>query len=465
MHKKNFIEKHRSLSEFFIKGESAARVWDGIGSAFGLVNSFFIISALSLYQFGLYQLVLAFIELVGSFNLDLFDGVVSVEMRRYFNSGNVAIAKRIFKEYAVVKIMVAVLMTLGVFLGANWAAGHYGSDIALFIKIASLIFIIAALQSLERIIIKNSFSMIYYSSGGIREVVKFFLLAGVVFYGHLGITKVLVIHILGWLGSLIFTSFFFWRIYKNLWLKVDSVQGFFLNGLAKAHGKWVSVRYMLTKFSKNTTPWFIKFFVNTEAVAIYSLAYNLIAFIQEFFPVNALSWIFLMKMDNKNEMGYIFRRSAKYLFWFGILAGLGSLVFVPWVVNIIFPKYYNAWPLFRIMLLVFPIFGVYKILKEVLTTLREYKILTLRIPAEAVANIASLVLFLPALGLIGASIAYVVVYVARILFFYPSLTRLHPNFRIKIKDLFSFDEDDIVFIKKLWRRFLFTFHSFSLKHK
>ncbi len=453
------------MSEFSIKGESVIRVWDGVGSAFSLANSFFIISALSLYQFGLYQLVLAFIELVGSFNLDLFDGAVSVEIRRYANSGRLGAAKRIFKEYAVVKIIVAVLMTIGVFLGANWAAGYYGSDIALFIKIASLIFIITAFQSLERIILKNSFSLVYYSAGGVREAVKFFILTGVVFYGHLDITKVLVIHILGWLGSLIFTSFFFWRIYKNLWLKVDLAKGFLLNGLAKAHGKWVSLRYMVTKFSKNTAPWFVKFFVNTEAVAIYSLAYNLVAFIQEFFPVNALAWIFLMKIDNKDEMGYIFRRSTKYLFWFGILAGLGSLVFVPWIVNLIFPKYYNAWPLFRIMLLVFPIFGVYKILKEVLTTLREYKILTLRLPIEVIINIVSLAIFLPVFGLIGAGVAYVVLYLARILFFYPSLIRLHPNFRIKVKDLFSFDEDDIVFIKKFWRQFLLMFRSFSLKHR
>ena len=90
-------------------------MWDLVGSAFSLINSFFIIQALSLYQFGLYQLVLAFIGLVNSFNLDLFDTVVNVEIRRYFNSGKIAVAKRILKEYAVVKIVVAILMTIGVF--------------------------------------------------------------------------------------------------------------------------------------------------------------------------------------------------------------------------------------------------------------------------------------------------------------------------------------------------------------
>ncbi|MEK7564693.1 MAG: polysaccharide biosynthesis C-terminal domain-containing protein [Patescibacteria group bacterium] len=466
MRNKSFVGKHGSLGEFLIKGESVTRMWDLVGSAFSLINSFFIIQALSLYQFGLYQLVLAFIGLVNSFNLDLFDTVVNVEIRRYFNSGKIAVAKRILKEYAVVKIVVAILMTIGVFLGANLVAHYYGSDVAQFIRIASFIFLITTFQNIEMIVLKNSFSMIYYSAGGIREVFKFFLLFGVVFYSYLDISKILVIHILGLLGSLVFTSFFFWRIYSNLWLKVISAKGFFLNGLAKAHGKWVSLRFLLAKFSSgNINPWLIKFFINTEAVAIYFLAYNLVAFIQEFFPVNALSWIFLMKIDDKNEMGYIFKRSAKYLFWFGVLAGLFSLAAVPWIVNIIFPKFHDAWPIFKVMLVVFPIFGVYKIIKEVLSTLREYKTLTLRMPIESLVNLIFLAVLLPLFGLMGAAIAYVAVYVARILFFYPALIRLHPNFKIKTKDIFSFNDDDIIFIKKIYQKFLSTFRSFFLRYR
>ncbi len=465
MQNKSFIEKGRSLGEFFIKGESVIRVWDMVGSGFMLINSFFIIRALSLYQFGSYQLVLVFIGLVDSFNLDLFDGVVSVEMRHHSNDSRLDIVKRILEEYAIVKIAVAVIMTLGVFFGASWAASHYGSDIGLFVKIMSPFFVISTLQSLEKQILKNSFSLIYYSGGCIREIVKFFFLIIAFFYGHLGIAVILIIHMLGLLGSLVFTSVFFWRIYKNYFLGLDSAKGFFLKSLIKAHGKWVSIRYIVAKFSSNVTPWFIKFFINTEGVAIYSLAYNLIAFIQEFFPVNGLPWIFLMKIDNKDEMGYIFRRFVKYLFWFGTLVGLLALAFVPPIVNLIFPKYHDTWPLFRLMLLVFPVFGVYKIIKEVLTILREYKILTLRLPIEAAANIASLVIFLSLFGLIGAALAYIALYLARIIFFYPALKRLHPNFRIKIKDLFRFDKDDAFFLKKFWKQLNFILSDYLSKLK
>ena len=155
MRNKSFVGKHGSLGEFLIKGESVTRMWDLVGSAFSLINSFFIIQALSLYQFGLYQLVLAFIGLVNSFNLDLFDTVVNVEIRRYFNSGKIAVAKRILKEYAVVKIVVAILMTIGVFLGANLVAHYYGSDVAQFIRIASFIFLITTFQKIEMIVLKN----------------------------------------------------------------------------------------------------------------------------------------------------------------------------------------------------------------------------------------------------------------------------------------------------------------------
>ena len=49
MRNKSFVGKHGSLGEFY-KGESVTRMWDLVGSAFSLINSFFIIQALSLYN-------------------------------------------------------------------------------------------------------------------------------------------------------------------------------------------------------------------------------------------------------------------------------------------------------------------------------------------------------------------------------------------------------------------------------
>ena len=95
-------------------------------------------------------------------------------------------------------------MTIGVFC-ANLVAHYYGSDVAQFIRIASFIFNYY-FSEYRNDCFKNSFSMIYYSAGGIWEVFKFFFYLSC-FYSYLDISKILVIHILGLLGSLVFTSF------------------------------------------------------------------------------------------------------------------------------------------------------------------------------------------------------------------------------------------------------------------
>ena len=208
-------------------------------------------------------------------------------------------------------------------------------------------------------------------------------------------------------------------------------------------------------------PWLVKFFINTEAVAFYSLALNAVAFLESFMPLAGLSSILGLKADNRNEMAFIFKRSFKYALWIGVLLSLIGFVLLPLVLGFIFPKYTDSIPVLRVMLLALPFYGIYKILKSTLSVLREHRVLAMRILNEMLILLLGPVILLPAAGLAGAGLIYIAMYVERSWFFYRELVGKYRDFRIKARHLVEFDEVDKIFLVKGIRSFLRVVKSFS----
>lgn len=451
-------EIKKPLSHYFLKGEALSRFYSLATTGVGLVNSFFIITYLSVFHFGLYQLLLAFIGILGSFNVGLLDSIVGVDIRRYLNVGKLDFAKRLFLENAAVKIAFAILLTVTVFLGANLIADYYGEDIALFIKIAGALILIRALETVEATFLKSVFSFAHWSFPAIREIVKLILILSFIFFHRFTILEVMIAHVSSEAASLLFiTLYVFAGKYRKAFGAVKAVKEILLLNIVKVYGKWTFLRYGFSKISKNLMPWFIKFFVNTEAVAFYSLALNIVAFIENLLPLSGLGPIFLLKADRKDELAFIFRSSAKYTVWAGLAALVVAFLLVPPAVAFIFPKYTPAIPLFNIMILAMPVYGLYKVLKSILSVLREHQLLAMRILNEILVIFFGSLILLPIFGVLGAGMVYVATYLERVWFFYSRMIKKYPDFKFKIKNLFKFSEEDKDLMRRIIRQSLSLF--------
>ncbi len=448
-------DQKKPLLHYFLKGEFLKRIFDNTATAVGLVNSFFIIHTLSVFQFGLYQLVLAFVNLLDNFNLEFIDSVVTVDVRRYLNVGKLAAAKRLFLDNAYLKMPLAVLSALAVFAGARVISGFYGADIALFIQISGLLLITGAIQAVETIFLKSILSYSFWSFPAVREISKLAIIVGFLMFGHLTILQVIIAHVSAEAASVLVVGIYALVKYFQSFGKVIAQKEHLIGGLFRGYGKWATIRFLAAKVSKSTAPFFIKFFINTEAVGFYSLAVNLITFVQNIMPLDGLAPIMGLKADNKDQLGFIFQRAVKYTFWLGGILTIFGWIAVPPVLVFLFPKYLPAIPLFRIMLLAMPIYGFYKILKNTLTVLREYRILTMRIINETLMTPLSSVVFLPLFGILGAGVVYVVVYLERVWFFYSRLFRAYPELRIKFRSFIKFDKVDRELTRKLISRVMF----------
>lgn len=445
----------KPLSHYVVKAEVLKRIFDVSSQAISLLNSYFIISSLSVYAFGFYQLVLAFIGLLRSGSMQLFDGLVTVEMRRYFNAQKLAFAKRIFLENVVARLVLAVIMAAAVFFGADIIAGFYGKDIAIFIKIASALLILRAAQSIFSIFSQSVISFADQSLGAIREFIKLLLIIGFILFSQLGILEVIIAHVTAeGITMIFFAIFIFAKKYRQAFRNIKAHPGNLMWGIVKTHGSRVFLIYGLKSVLRNIMPWIVNFYLSVEAVAFYSVALNLAAFVQDFLPFAGIKPILILKAGKVEELCVIFGRGLKYTLWIGTIYFAVAFFAVPPVLAFIFPKYVPAIPVFLLMISVLPIYGALKLINTTIGVLREYGILAQRVMNEILVMVIGSAIFLPVFGLTGIGLVYIAMRLERMWFLYGQLIKRYPIFKVKIKNLIQFDSIDKEFAVKSFRQLL-----------
>lgn len=442
-------QKSQSFSKRYIRGELLMQFWNAAVKAFSLTNSFFILTALSVYQFGLYQLILSILAVVENFSSGLFDEIVVNDTARGLAEDRPGEAKRLFREFAIFKISFGALLTAGLFFGADLVALRYGKDIGMFMRIASFLLVIETTKTVQEMFFFSTVSFSGVGTQAFQEFCKLAILGWFFWIGAIiGVREVLIATVGAAFAALAFSSFFFLREYRRVFGAVRMSPERMLRRAFRRYGPRVALRYSAAKIIKNIRPWVIKFFLNTEAVAFYTLAINLISLAQSIFPISMISRLLPWEVGNRERLRYIFTRSVKYVLWGGTAVAAASFIFVPPIIGFLFPKYGPALPLFRSMLLILPLYGVYKIHKSILVVLREQNILTARIVAEVFMVTGLNAILLPLIGLFGVAAEYTITYAWRAFLFHYSLEKAHPYLGIRMKSLVTFDVDDRRFFGK-----------------
>lgn len=439
-----------SFSRRYVRGELTAQFWNVVVKGVSLANSFLVLTALTVYQFGLYQLVLAAIAIADNLSAGLFDDVVVNDTARGLAEQRHAQAKRLFNEFALYKVIVGAILAALMFFGAGEIGAYYGKDIAVFLQIASFLVILEAIRAVQDLFFTASRSLSAFAIPAIQEIAKFLLLAGFIFLGTLGIRETLQATVIAAFIALLFASWRFLREYRRAFRGVLAHRQGQLRAAVSRYGTPVLIRYGFSRVTKNVRPWLIKFFVNTEAVALYTLAINLITLAQSVFPITMISRLLPWEAGDERRLAYIFRRSVKYVFWGGTAVAVLGFLFVPPIITAIFPKYAPAMPLFWVLTATLPFYGVYKIQKSLLLVLREQKILTARLVTESFLVIGLNIVLLPIIGVLGTAVEYVVTYGWRVFLFHRMIAKAHPGLRLKPVSLFSVDPDDRRYAGKLF---------------
>ena len=95
----------KSLTAEALKGTVFLGSWGTLSQVIGIVNSFIVLYLLTIYEYGLYVLVLAIIGFASSILFESMDQLVATDIMIERGKGELSKAKKIFQEYFITKII------------------------------------------------------------------------------------------------------------------------------------------------------------------------------------------------------------------------------------------------------------------------------------------------------------------------------------------------------------------------
>jgi O-antigen/teichoic acid export membrane protein len=445
---KSMLKPNFSFSKKFLSGEAHFGFWAVISKLIGLITTFFLISALSVYQYGVFQLLLSIFSILSSV-VAIGAGVVSNDINRFIGLGKEAEAKKLFFQYNGVRLAVGLILSAGLFFGPAFLGDTYKPDFILLLKLVSIIVFLETIYTLPKSLL--GMRLMFNYSASRSSMYKFFqagFLAYFFFFSSLTVKEALLSLIVGSVSSLIFLISPTLKAYRP-WQGVIMAKENILVKIFRAHGKWDVVNQFVSKFVSNAQIWLIKIFISTEAVAIYSVAQTMIGTIVGFFPTKTLGTLIPQAIGDKAKLQRIFEYGNKYLVILSIIMGVGAAITGPIAIHLIFPKYIPSLPYFLVLLFGLPITAIGSVITVFIIAMRRQKYLVYQKVLKAITALPMILLMI-FFGLWGL-VAYQLVFSFLLcLSIYRFVRPIPPGFRLEWHNFFRFGAEDKVFIKRFW---------------
>ncbi len=440
------------FSKLFIRGEASFGTWNIVGKGLALTNSLIVIKYLSMYEYGVYQLVLAFSGLMGSFFLKIFTTVTLNDILRFIGEQREDLAKRLYHQYALLKIIISIIVFFFVYTGADIIAEYYDENVASFFRIISFMFLVDTIYNLIKIVLEARLRLnLIASRPAVYQFIRLTLLLGAIFIlDKFGIKEILTIHVLSATIALLVITRSFWEQYM-LWSDVYSSRENVLLNILKTHGKWSIIRPMVAGFSDNVRPWLIKLFVNTEAVAIVSVASVMLAAVKSILPVNTLTYLVPLRIGDKKQSRKVLSHGLKYMALLSIIIGIVASIGAAYLVPIFIPQYNNALGIFFAMLVSLPLSGVGSVVATFLIAMRKQKYLFYQMIFKSIFTLTATIALLPIFGIWGIAIETVATAFFVLLLIYAYVKKFGGlGFAIDWRAIFSFTKTDKEFTRTIF---------------
>lgn len=437
-----------SFPKKFISGETHLAFWDVVSKGVGLVNTFFIITALSVHQYGIFLLLISIYAIFSNF-LSLGIGVVNNDVLRFIGEGREDKAKKLFFEYNGIRIVASLLVAAFLFFTPGVLSLWYASDAITFVRLLASLLLLEFFYSVSKSIL--GYRLRFGLMASRASLYKFAQLAVLVFFfltHQLGVREVIYSMIF---GSIVSTLILIGPVLKSYsrWRGLPPFKENIIFWVFKNHGKWEIFQQFTAKLTAFLQPWIIKTFINTEAVAVFSIAQTMASTIVGFYPIKTLGTLIPLKVGESEQMKKIYNYAAKYLFLLAITMGIGAAAAGPVAIYLFFPKYIPSLPYFFVLLLYLPINALGSTTSIFLVALRRQRDLFFQKVFKAITAIPMffLVMFFGLWGVAASQIifAFVLSWTA-----YIFLQRVSRSFRLEWHTFYRFGTEDRIFIKKFW---------------
>lgn len=407
---------------------------------FDAATAVVLLAGLTVYNYGIYTLALAaysfwtFLFLPGLLNVIISDTAS-------FRGKDDKHAHALYSVYAYLLLCVGVVLwAVFFFLGphfAYWVDGHASA-----IRAISWFFLLSPIETLfgikVAVMLEFGWSIVFKI---IRSTVKLLLLLAATFFGLLTVTTALLSAVLALLFALIVIGAMYRR---DSWLTRVGIEDFklFFHRSVSTHGKWALAEDMFNSLTQGVQPFVIKYFLGAEAVALVALASNLLSYAKSLFPVRDVLFPIFPQSEDRVSFARHASLTMKYATIAYCIIAVCSAIGAPVVTHFLFPKYAQALPVFYILLIGLPFFGVRSVAVPMFYTLKAQRTLFFIIFSRTILAIALMVLLTWRLGIWGAALGMLLMAMITALSYVRELKRLVPELSFSYRDALRFGPED-----------------------
>lgn len=399
-----------------------------------------LLNSLSVYGYGIYTLALTafsfwtFLFLPGIQNLIVSDAARA-------EKENTSESRIIFSVYASILFGAGLILWTLFFFGGN-ALSYFIDGETGYLIIISWLFILSPFEAIFNI--KSAILFDFGWSLAYRVIRSFsrlsFILVSFLFFS-LNVTVALVSVVASLAFALSIVGIGYRR--KSMLQKVGVGDfKYFGRQFIFGHGKWAVLEDMFNSTTQNIQPFLIKYFLGAEAVAMVTLAQNLLSYAKSIFPVREVLFPTLPRTDDIAQFGRYIYKLIKYSTLAYSVVMVVAFLGTPLMVHFLFPKYDPALAIFYILLLSLPAFGIRSVAVPFFYTLKAQKSLLTIVVSRTILSLILTTLLMWLFGIMGVAVGmlFTAFFTAASYFF--AMKKLLPGHPLSFRYIFTFGSED-----------------------
>lgn len=446
------------MRETLTKTMGIGALWSVIGQSgnkiIGIMTMLIILRSLSVYEYGVIELVMSIPALLSMFSMPGLSTVVIADMGRARSEGNYVEMKRLFVKFFRLVFLFSLIPCVAVLAVPSLLLPWYDVEVQNMIRLVALIFPVTAFSVGGSILFRVFLKFDWATWGSMAyEIVKLVAIALLffVFFEPSPLYVIIANVCADWCAVLMMSPFSL-RLYRSFSGAGRVPWGNMFEPL-KDHGKWGVLSAYLASFSQSLRPWLIKVTIGTEAVGLFAAAQGLIQHTFSLLPLAALIQPVLPQYIERRELFLkVWHKMLKYqLITSGCLALLGVFVF-PYFIAVLFPKYIESIALYRVMLLVFVAYAFTPVIAGTFNALRAQRSVFFALVVRTILTLVLLPVLALTFGLWGVALEFIVTSTVYQLERYRRLKQVLPELRLSLREFTTFDQHDRMLLEKVAAR-------------
>ena len=433
--------------------------WNTVSTIIGkfviFLNVFLMLTYLSVYYYGLAQLVLSVVAAVGIFLLPGLSGVILADLVVERARGEFGKMKSLFLQFFWLNIGLALIGWAVLFFGADTAA-HWASNDAIgyLLKISSFSLLISPLRTVSTLlpgVELRYFDQSFYLIA--EEIVKLICLCIFFFVMNLGITGLLYAIVVSQFVTVLLylpRSLSAYRVFGTA--HAEDQHAFWR--ILHSHRRWGIVNSYIGTLASTLQIWIVRLLLGTEAVGLFSFAEGILGQVTAFLPLgNVLAPLLPRYADKPAEFARYVRSSIKAQLLFCIPLIIATFAGLP-VLVLILPKYMPAVPIIVFMIWSIIPSAVVSVYTPAFTALKGQYAYFWSTVWKTVFTTIFTWLAIVFWGIPGIGIGMVLLTAANMVERSWRLKHILPEFTFSLRDIFTFDAYERTLIQKVLDRWL-----------